>query len=207
MHERLLAAVGNRTYRHIGELTGTHPETVRRYLSGQSPSVEFIAAVSTALNINADWLISGRGPMKCEELKAHALATADTSELLHAMSETIVKLIDRVELVEVYIQTLETRVRVQQTEELASQDPARHITSPPGAVSSPLNGGVGARTGTNPGAGQGPGVHVGAAVRGGVNAAGPVPAAGASAHHIAARRPAKGGGDTGRQGDRTGGEP
>ncbi|MBL8962597.1 MAG: helix-turn-helix transcriptional regulator [Phycisphaeraceae bacterium] len=116
MHDRLLTAVGSRTYRHVGELTGTHPETVRRYLQGQAPSVEFVAALSKALNINADWILTGRGPMKCEELKAHALATADTSELLTAMSDTLERLIDRVERVEVYMQTLESRVRATQDE-------------------------------------------------------------------------------------------
>lgn len=122
MHDRLLTAVGSRTYRHVGELTGTHPETVRRYLQGQAPSVEFVAALSKALNINADWILTGRGPMKCEELKAHALATADTSELLTAMSDTLERLIDRVERVEVYMQTLESRVR-------ATQDEVSHATT------------------------------------------------------------------------------
>lgn len=142
MHDRILAAVGNRTYRHVGELTGTHPETVRRYLQGQSPSAEFIAALSTALNINADWILTGRGPMKCEELKAHALATADGSELLQAMSEVLDRLIDRVERVEVYMQTLETRVRAGQEtgQPIDLREPKQASPpgiSPPRAVSSP----------------------------------------------------------------------
>lgn len=114
MHERLLAAVGNRTYRHLGELTGTHPETVRRYLSGQAPSVEFVASLSRALNISAEWLLTGTGPMRCEEVRAHALAQADAGELLAAITGKMEGLIDRVDRIEVYMQSLETRVRAQQ---------------------------------------------------------------------------------------------
>ncbi len=116
MHERLLAAVGDRTYRLIGEMTGTHPETVRRYLQGQAPSVEFVASLSSALGISADWLLTGRGPMKSDELKAHALAQADPGDLLRAMSRNIESLLDRVHRVEVFMQTLETRIRAFQPE-------------------------------------------------------------------------------------------
>lgn len=129
MHDRLLAAVGSRTYRQVGDLTNTHPETVRRYLQGQSPSVEFVAALSKALSLNADWILTGQGPMKRDQLKAHALATADTSELLTAMSETLERLIGRVERVEVYMQTLETRVRAAPDDTPAQlEDPSPHIT-------------------------------------------------------------------------------
>ena len=48
LHERLLAAVGDRTYRRVGEITSTHPETVRRYLQGQAPSVEFVMSLCSA---------------------------------------------------------------------------------------------------------------------------------------------------------------
>jgi transcriptional regulator with XRE-family HTH domain len=113
MLERMLSAVGNRTYRHVGELTNTHPETVRRYLQGQVPSVEFVASLSKALGVSADWLLTGRGPMKNEDLRAHALAQADASELLTAMADTMERLIDRVERLELYVQTLEARVRSQ----------------------------------------------------------------------------------------------
>lgn len=160
MHERILTAVGTRTYRHVGEMTGTHPETVRRYLQGQAPSVEFVAALAKALNISADWLLTGRGPMKCEELKAHALATAETSELLHAMSDTLDRLIDRVERVEVYMQTLETRVRAHQELERVG-GPGGGVgesASAKGAVSSAIRaGGAGGIGGRGPGSAPGSG--------------------------------------------------
>ena len=45
LHDRLSTAVGKRTYRSLSDLTGVHPETVRRYMQGQAPSVEFVSAV------------------------------------------------------------------------------------------------------------------------------------------------------------------
>jgi transcriptional regulator with XRE-family HTH domain len=112
LHDRLLAAIGDRSLRHIAELTGTHHESVRRYMAGQAPSAEFMAALCGALGISGDWLLTGRGPMKKADLRAHAVDEADASELLVAMAATIEKLIERVERIEVYTQTLETRLRV-----------------------------------------------------------------------------------------------
>lgn len=111
LHERLTSVASGKTYRSIGDLTATHPETVRRYLQGQAPSVEFLAALCRALGINADWLLTGRGPMRVEEVRAHALREANPTELHAAMASTISVLVDRVDRLETYCQTLETLVR------------------------------------------------------------------------------------------------
>lgn len=63
LHDRLLSAVGDRSCGQIARITRTHPETTRRYLRGQSPSVEFVIAFSEALNVNPTWLLTGRGAM------------------------------------------------------------------------------------------------------------------------------------------------
>src|SRR5262245_11814116 len=76
LHERLVVAVGDRTFRHIGELTKTHPETVRRYMGGQAPSTDFLAALCTTLSLNADWLLTGRGVMRLDEQRSQALREA-----------------------------------------------------------------------------------------------------------------------------------
>lgn len=49
------------SYRRIGQMTGHNHETVRRYMTGQVPSVEFVGALCTSLNVSADWLLLGRG--------------------------------------------------------------------------------------------------------------------------------------------------
>lgn len=115
LHDRLSSVASGKTYRALGDLTDTHPETVRRYLQGQSPSVEFLSALCAALGINADWLLTGRGPVKVEEVRAHALRQAKPSELHAAMASTISVLVERVDRLETYCQTLETLVRVKRS--------------------------------------------------------------------------------------------
>ncbi len=111
LHDRLNAAVGDRTYRHIGEMTQTHPETVRRYMQGQSPSVEFVAALATALGLSGDWILTGRGPMKLEDARVQQLHQSSAGELLSAVATNLERLMERVERLEQYTQILETRLR------------------------------------------------------------------------------------------------
>lgn len=59
--ERLRIATHGYTYRFIGAATGTHPETVRRYLCGGTPCARFIAATCQAFDVSAEWAFSGRG--------------------------------------------------------------------------------------------------------------------------------------------------
>jgi hypothetical protein len=112
LHERLLAAVGKRSYRVIGELTDQHPETVRRYLQGQHPSVEFVSALCTELDLNANWLLTGQGPMRASEVRGQALDNADPRELLSAVANALEQLTFRVDRIEVFVQSIETRLRV-----------------------------------------------------------------------------------------------
>lgn len=129
LHERLAAVVGSRTYRAIAELTGTNSETVRRYMLGQSPSVEFLVAICEAFKINGEWLLCGRGPMKAEDVKSHALKTASAGELLQAMVTAIEKLTERMDRVEVFVQLLDSRVRGR--ENLAAGSPPAPAVIPP----------------------------------------------------------------------------
>jgi hypothetical protein len=114
LHERLVSAAGSITYRALGELTGVHAENVRRYMQGQAPSTEFLAAFCKQLGINGEWILTGRGPMKVAEVKAEALTKADPGELLGALAGTVQRLTQRVELIEMYTQTLDTRLRARQ---------------------------------------------------------------------------------------------
>lgn len=111
LHERLLSIVGQRSSRHVGDLTKTNHETVRRYLSGQAPSVEFLTALCKVFGINGDWLLTGRGPIKASDAKGEALREADAGELLTALSDAVERLIGRVDRLEVLIQSMEVRLR------------------------------------------------------------------------------------------------
>lgn len=112
LHERLSIIAGERSYRRLAELTNHNPETVRRYMHGQPPSVEFLASLCASLGVCADWLLTGRGPMRQDQIKAQALERAEPGELLSAVANTLEKVCERVDRIETYVQTLETRLRV-----------------------------------------------------------------------------------------------
>ncbi|MFG0326056.1 MAG: helix-turn-helix domain-containing protein [Phycisphaerales bacterium JB037] len=85
-HTRLREAVGTRTFRCLSEITGTHHETVRRYMQGQSPSLDFVSSLCRALGLNANWLLGGHGPKFLAENADRALAEASVGSLLRALA-------------------------------------------------------------------------------------------------------------------------
>lgn len=111
LHDRLKIAVGDRSTKHLGELTATHPESVRRYMLGAAPSPEFLAGLCRGLGINADWLLNGQGPMKREDVRRFALLQSRGGELLQALAGEVERLTQRVERLEHFVQTMETRLR------------------------------------------------------------------------------------------------
>lgn len=126
LHERMKIAAGERTYRQIGKLTSTHAESVRRYMQGQAPSVEFLSALCAALEINGSWLLTGQGPMNDHEIQPFALRAAGTPDLLRALSDTVSVLIRRVDRLERLVQTTEIKLRAA---EGSANDKARDTIS------------------------------------------------------------------------------
>lgn len=61
LHDRLRLVCAGASYARIGRLTGTHPETVRRYMAGDAPSAPFVTALCRATRLSADWLLCRRG--------------------------------------------------------------------------------------------------------------------------------------------------
>lgn len=110
LHDRLHTIAAGRSHRHLGELTKTNAETVRRYMNGQPPSADFLVALCYALGVNAQWLLTGQGPMLQADVKGHVLKAANATDLLTAMAETIERLIDRVHRLERFVQALDVRV-------------------------------------------------------------------------------------------------
>ena len=111
LHVRMLDAAGDRTFRALSAVTGVNHETVRRYMQGATPSVEFIAAFCEGLGLNANWLLTGQGPMKASEIKPDALLSANPTDLLTATAGNIEQLDERVDRLEVFVSTMESRVR------------------------------------------------------------------------------------------------
>lgn len=92
-------------------MTNTHPETVRRYLSGHAPSVDFVSRLSDSLGLNINWVLTGRGPMRQAEIKPHVLREANATDLLTHVALAIERLESRMERLERYTQVLETMIR------------------------------------------------------------------------------------------------
>lgn len=111
LHERLGVVAGNRSFRELGTLTGTNPETVRRYMRGQAPSVEFVAALCEATGTSAHWLVTGEGAIRRDDARQDALRGADPAVLLAAFAGTVQQVMERLERLETYVQTMEARVR------------------------------------------------------------------------------------------------
>ncbi len=105
------AAVGDRTYRRVGDLTNTHPETVRRYLTGHAPSVDFVSRLAATLGLNINWILTGHGPMRLADVKPHALRDANASDLLMHVALGIERLESRLDRLERYTQVLEVMIR------------------------------------------------------------------------------------------------
>jgi hypothetical protein len=56
---RVRQVTGRLTYSAIGARTGTHPETVRRYLAGARPCARFLAALCLGFAVDPSWLFLG----------------------------------------------------------------------------------------------------------------------------------------------------
>lgn len=89
IHERLRLVTAGWSFRQLGAATGVHPETVRRYMQGHSPSAEFLCGLCAALGVNGDWLLTGRGSMRAGEAgpapdtrRAHDVAGAFATIIL-----------------------------------------------------------------------------------------------------------------------------
>lgn len=112
LHDRLHAVVGPLSFRRLAELTGTNAETVRRYMHGQSPSVEFLTALCAKLDVSPEWLLTGRGARHASKAREQVIRDANPSELLGAMAATVERLAERVQRLELFIQSLDSRLRV-----------------------------------------------------------------------------------------------
>jgi transcriptional regulator with XRE-family HTH domain len=111
LHTRLNKAAAGRSYRHISDLTGIHPETVRRYMQGQAPSAEFLSRFCETLELNADWLLLGRGSMRAAIIPSSNAAKDSTSDPVHSIAASLERVTQRLDRLESTIHQLESRLR------------------------------------------------------------------------------------------------
>ena len=78
---RIQQYLGGKTAREIAEDTGVHPETVRRYLTGMPPSLEFVIALGRKYNLSLNWLLLGVGTIHLSD-QATSLDSASSRSLV-----------------------------------------------------------------------------------------------------------------------------
>lgn len=111
LRQRLERCAGHLTFRAIAELTGHHPETVRRYMRGQRPSVPFVVRLCRQLDISPHWLLTGEGEMKRNESPERVIAEMTTPELFEAIASTIDSVIAKIESMDARLAALEAASR------------------------------------------------------------------------------------------------
>jgi hypothetical protein len=89
LRERIRILVGGEPCRIIGQATRTHPESVRRYLSGAKIPAEFVRALVDAYGVSADWLLRGEGCMYRRDCAEAALRAASTADLIAALEQRL----------------------------------------------------------------------------------------------------------------------
>ena len=87
--KRLSQVRGNRSLRKIAKLTGSSPESTRRYLAGQRPSAEFLMAVCSSMDVSALWLLRGEGPTRQSDVAKYILSTVNEVELCGELGRRI----------------------------------------------------------------------------------------------------------------------
>ncbi|MGD9692001.1 MAG: helix-turn-helix domain-containing protein [Phycisphaerales bacterium] len=87
---RLKLAMGDHSIADFARLIGWHPETVRRYLTGETrPPAVFLAKLCDQLPLSPDWLLLGRGPMLRLDRDQGVLDSASLDEILIRLKEFI----------------------------------------------------------------------------------------------------------------------
>lgn len=91
---RLREACGDSSVAEVGERTGTHPETARRYLNGRSsPSIQFVLSVAEEFGVTCDWLLCGRGSPRVDRDHREILM----ADGVHALMERLFLRLDGLE--------------------------------------------------------------------------------------------------------------
>lgn len=61
LKKRLLLLKGNRSIKEFAEILNLPASTVYYYLNGREPTLSFLLRVSKKLNVNEEWLLTGKG--------------------------------------------------------------------------------------------------------------------------------------------------
>jgi hypothetical protein len=93
IRSRLLTAMGDMRPADLARMTGVPPSTLSGYFKLRSIPAEFVVDACVALNISADWLLLGEGPMRRGEIDFSDVPVeqimAEYNRRLYDMTETL----------------------------------------------------------------------------------------------------------------------
>ena len=125
--ERLQEICAGESYRVVGERTGTHPESARRYVRGESwPTLRFIIEVSDKYGKPIDYIVNGESAAGSSRTDEEVIAAAD-SELL--VNEITHRLNTREPLADDHFDEIIERTPAQQPPERQHSTPGRKANS------------------------------------------------------------------------------
>lgn len=88
IRERLRQAMGSMRPADLSRLTGVGESNISRYLKDREWSIEFLTSVCRVLEVNANWLLFGDGPMKLGTVDLSLMSfQAITAELLSRLGQ------------------------------------------------------------------------------------------------------------------------
>lgn len=82
IRQRMQQAAAPNNASEVARMTCSSRETVRRYLTGGRPSVEFVVAFCRAFDVNPTWLLFGTGPRLLSSQTSRSPVEHDATELV-----------------------------------------------------------------------------------------------------------------------------
>lgn len=88
MGERLRSIIHKQTVRAVSAEMGFHPQSVRRWLQGDSsPPAAFLIAVCERFGVSADWLLLGIGPARPDHEASGSHAGVVDPDIIEKMAK------------------------------------------------------------------------------------------------------------------------
>ena len=98
--DRLILVAGELSFRELGKITETSPESVRRYMNGHTPSTVFVSKLCSGLGVSVGWLLLGNLPMMTLDVPHYIMKNANPEQLMAAVTAMLVDMAERLERLE-----------------------------------------------------------------------------------------------------------
>jgi hypothetical protein len=94
-HDRLRQAAGGRSNRQLADVTGLPIASIRRIVDGGEPTTEIVEALCIRMDLSADWLLLGRGPVHASDVRREALRQVPAADLIGSLAVAVRRRLER----------------------------------------------------------------------------------------------------------------